>query len=299
MKRKALALVVVLAFLFSALVGNLFVNLAKANPVIPRGTVGKDPTPPSIEIKSMEISTEGILLKFKIALPHTDWSGDVGTTYGPLTSVRYVLDSEEKSLNLEGDEYGVVSYSLNLGQLADGEHVLTIIAEGLGYYGTATHDLYFGSTPSFAEVMSTKPLSTSLQVNFSVDNYSVQINSVRVYPVPNIEFLSPENKTYNTTSVPFNFTVNGAASQIAYSLNGEENITITENTTLIGLTNGNYSLTIYVNDEALNIGFSKTIFFGVYKEPEPFPTMLVVIASGASVAVIGIGLVVYFKKRKH
>jgi nitrous oxidase accessory protein len=34
-------------------------------------------------------------------------------------------------------------------------------------------------------------------------------------------------------------------------------------------------------------------------EPEPFPTTLVVAASGASVAVIGIGLLIYFKKRKR
>ncbi len=34
-------------------------------------------------------------------------------------------------------------------------------------------------------------------------------------------------------------------------------------------------------------------------EPTPFPTTLVVVASGASVPVIGFGLLVYFKKRKH
>jgi hypothetical protein len=34
-------------------------------------------------------------------------------------------------------------------------------------------------------------------------------------------------------------------------------------------------------------------------EPEPFPTLLVATASGASAAIIGIGLLVYFKKRKH
>jgi hypothetical protein len=32
---------------------------------------------------------------------------------------------------------------------------------------------------------------------------------------------------------------------------------------------------------------------------EPFPTAFVVAASGASVATVGIGLLVYFKKRKH
>ena len=34
-------------------------------------------------------------------------------------------------------------------------------------------------------------------------------------------------------------------------------------------------------------------------EPEPFPTALAVGASGASIAIIGVGLLVYFKKRKH
>jgi hypothetical protein len=34
-------------------------------------------------------------------------------------------------------------------------------------------------------------------------------------------------------------------------------------------------------------------------EPEPFPTTLVITASGASVAIIGVGLLVYYKKRNH
>lgn len=119
-----------------------------------------------------------------------------------------------------------------------------------------------------------------------------------------IKILSPENKTYNTTSVPFSFTVNGATSQIVYGLGGEEHITIAKNTTLIALTNGNYSLTIYVNDETLNIGFSKTIVFGVVNNelaPSPtesYPTMLI-IASTGTVTIVGVGLLVYFMKRKR
>jgi N-acetylneuraminic acid mutarotase len=35
------------------------------------------------------------------------------------------------------------------------------------------------------------------------------------------------------------------------------------------------------------------------QSPEPFPTVIVAAASGASVAVIGAGLLIYFKKRKH
>jgi hypothetical protein len=55
-------------------------------------------------------------------------------------------------------------------------------------------------------------------------------------------------------------------------------------------------LTIYAKDEAGNVGTSETILFTV---DVPFPTTLVVAASGASVAIVGIGLFVYFKKRKR
>jgi hypothetical protein len=110
-----------------------------------------------------------------------------------------------------------------------------------------------------------------------------------------------ENKTYATSDIPLNFTINQPVSQIMYSLDGEENVTIAENTeniTLNGLSNGLHNVTIYAWDTAGNAGASKTINFTVAK-PEPFPTTLAAVASGASVAIIGIGFVVYFKKRKR
>jgi hypothetical protein len=54
-------------------------------------------------------------------------------------------------------------------------------------------------------------------------------------------------------------------------------------------------LTVYAKDEAGNVGASETILFTVNV---PFPTTLV-IASVSTVAVVGIGLLVYFKKRKR
>jgi hypothetical protein len=41
------------------------------------------------------------------------------------------------------------------------------------------------------------------------------------------------------------------------------------------------------------------IGYGTLPEKEPFPTTLVVAASAVMGAVVGIGLLVYFKKRKH
>jgi LPXTG-motif cell wall-anchored protein len=59
---------------------------------------------------------------------------------------------------------------------------------------------------------------------------------------------------------------------------------------------GQHNLTIFASDALGNYASPKTISFNVVA---PFPTTLVITASGASLAVIGIGLLVYFKKRKH
>lgn len=133
--------------------------------------------------------------------------------------------------------------------------------------------------------------------------YIIKANNTDNYPlmapvdnvVPSILFLSPENKTYPTSSVPLNFTVDEPVSQIMYCLDGGSNVTVTGNTTLAGLANGDHALTVYVKDEAGNAGTSETMRFTV---DVPFPTTLVV-ASIALVAIVGVVLLTYFKKRKH
>ena len=82
--------------------------------------------------------------------------------------------------------------------------------------------------------------------------------------------------------------------QITYSLDGEETVTINGKTTLTGLANGDHNITVYAKDEAGNVG-SETTYFSV---EVPFPTTMV-IAPVASVAVVGVGLLVYFKKHKR
>jgi hypothetical protein len=113
---------------------------------------------------------------------------------------------------------------------------------------------------------------------------------------PQITVLSPETKTYNVSDVPLDFTVEETFSKIEYSLDGQSNVTINGNTTLTWLPNGDHNVTVYATDEFGNTGVSKTIHFNV---EAPFPTALVVAVSVAAVVVVGIGLLVYFKKRKH
>ena len=83
---------------------------------------------------------------------------------------------------------------------------------------------------------------------------------------------------------------------MGYSLDGQETATVTGNTTLTGLSWGLHNVTVYAKDLFENTGNSDTIWFSI---AEPFPTTLVAVASGASIAIIGIGLLIYFKKRKR
>jgi len=70
------------------------------------------------------------------------------------------------------------------------------------------------------------------------------------------------------------------------------------NVTIASVTNGVHTATIYANDTYGNKGASETVTFTV-AVPEPFPTVPVAAASVALVAVVIVGLLVYFKKRKH
>jgi len=89
-------------------------------------------------------------------------------------------------------------------------------------------------------------------VNFTVDTLP-----------PNILILSPENKSYITSSIFLNFTINEATSWIGYSLDGQMNQTVSGNTTLTGLSDQAHTITVYANDTAGNMGYSAMVYFTV------------------------------------
>jgi hypothetical protein len=66
---------------------------------------------------------------------------------------------------------------------------------------------------------------------------------------------------------------------------------------LPGLADGAHNVTIYATDEAGNIGASETVYFSV-EVPQPVPVQFAIVPV-AAIAVIGMGLLVYFKKRNH
>jgi hypothetical protein len=116
---------------------------------------------------------------------------------------------------------------------------------------------------------------------------------------PEISVFSLANKTYDKCTLSLNFTVNESVWNIKYSLDGEKNVSVEGNPTLFGLSYGVHNVTVYASDYVDNIGASETIFFTIVEpKPEPFPPTMVM-TSMASVAFVGAGLLLYFKKRKR
>jgi hypothetical protein len=136
-----------------------------------------------------------------------------------------------------------------------------------------------------------------LMAPFDIDSVTVELPEWA--SPPSVRLISPENTTYTSANVTLNFTVNKQTSWMGYSLDGQETITINGNTTIAGLSSGVHNITVYARDEFENIGASEIISFSVAEEPEPFPAAQVAVASAATVAVVGVGLLVYFKKRNH
>jgi parallel beta-helix repeat protein len=132
-----------------------------------------------------------------------------------------------------------------------------------------------------------------LMAPFDIDSVTVELPEWA--SPPSIQLISPKNTTYASANVTLEFTINKQTSWIGYSLDGEEIVTVTGNTTLTGLTNGLHNVTVYAKDTFGNVGISETVSFTV---EVPFPTTLVIVPI-ISVAVVGVVLLVYFKKRKH
>jgi hypothetical protein len=112
---------------------------------------------------------------------------------------------------------------------------------------------------------------------------------------PAVSVVSPENTTYETSNVSLAFTVNKQVSWLGYSVDGGETVTVGGNLTLEELANGFHNVTVYVEDAFGNTGTSETVSFTV---EVPFPATMI-IAPVALVAVVSVGFIVYFRKRKR
>jgi hypothetical protein len=191
-----------------------------------------------------------------------------------LKEVYFEADWQQNKMYIEPNE----TVSLSLTEIPEGNHKITVYAVEWSPCQTVNSSSYgLGSLIYYT--------------GFKLTGYSV-INFIIDTTSPKTSIFSPENTTYTTPDIPLNFTVGERFTKISYVLDGQQNVTISGNTTLSGLFAGGHNLKVYAWDKAGNIGSSETIVFTIV---EPFPTTVIVPV--ASVAVVG--LVVYFKKRKH
>lgn len=119
---------------------------------------------------------------------------------------------------------------------------------------------------------------------------------------PAIHIISPENKTYTTSSVALNYSINETTSKVMYSLDNAENKTLVGNLTFGVLGNGPHHITIYAEDLAGNTGASTVSFTIAVSEGPSWPeTILFWVVIALAITTCGLVVLAYFlrvRKRK-
>jgi hypothetical protein len=280
MKRRTLALALITMLLSSMLVGMQFIDKARAETLGPIYIpIREYPSSTKVRIFSPQqnnkYNASSILLNFTVEAYESIY--DVGYSLDGVTVERVnnftkiseVLAPEIRNLTPNWVRVTFMS-NLFLSYLSEGKHSVTV------YQGFQYQNRY--------------EVSAYAYVNFTIGDVP-----------PNIRVLSPEAKVYNTSDVQLNFTVDEPVSQVTYSLDGQDTVTVVGNTTLADVLEGEHNVTVYAIDSGGKVGTSETIIFTIAKDPESpelFPITLIT-ASIASVTVIGVGLLVYFRRRSH
>lgn len=279
-KKTLLTAIIISALLFSAVAGTEFTNLVKANPYLYYG-YSSPPAyvqPPVIAIFYPENNTvfdsNDVFLSFNVTMSNStnkittvwleaDWRGGNKTVYRlDMSTTEYII---RRSWITE------FSYNNTLRGIPEGKHSIKVIASANGWYavGMSAYEFDIGGSST---------------VEFTVDTSP-----------PKVSVLSVQNVTYDMNYINLIFTVSEPVSQIVYRLDGQENVTVAGNTTLTNLSYGEHSVTVYATDRVGHVGASESINFVV---EETFPTTMVV-APEESVAVLGVGLLAYFRKRRR
>jgi len=247
-----------------------------------------------IALSLVETSDGGYIIAGRTLLVKTDAVGNMKWNQTYDGSIRYLVATSDGGYAIAGtknddfwlvktDEYGNMEWS----QTYEGEgddYANSLVATSDGGYaiaGEKSGDFWLIKT----------------------DKYGI---IPEWYP-PYICADSPQKTTYTTDNVLLNFTVNEETSWIGYSLDGQDNVTITETTlNLTELVNGSHNITVYATDMDGNTAASETIRFTVAKEKETEPppppatswtTTAIAIAAVATAAAAAL-LIIYTKTKK-
>jgi len=295
MKKTASALALFLALLISAAAGTFFVNLAWANFVIPEWKIVEAiPVPEGTRLPVVTIfnpqnntfyASKNLLLNFSVTKKESNnipLSVD-GLYY--IASWQNRTDIDMSSFYFENNSSYPSAFSINIADAPEGSCWLQVYAVAHAVaYETGHETSGTGLVKTYTTYYVAYEALSSSTAEFTIDA-----------TIPSITLLTAETKMYGTVDIPLNFTVSEPVSQITYSSDGQQNVTVAGNTTLTNLPYGEHNVTVYATDLAGNVGGSETFYFST----ESFPLILVPAASAASVAAVGAGLIVYFKKRRH
>lgn len=80
---------------------------------------------------------------------------------------------------------------------------------------------------------------------------------------PSISLTSPHNATYQIGDISLSFSIDRPPAWTGYSLDGQENLTITGDTTITGLAEGPHQVIVYANDTRGTMGSSDPVHFTV------------------------------------
>ncbi len=94
----------------------------------------------------------------------------------------------------------------------------------------------------------------------NITSFSVFAPMGNVSSLPTLNIISPLNTSYSSSYVPLIYSVDVATSWVGYSLDGEENITLSGNTTLFDLFNGQHNLVVWANDTSGNLNSTMVYF---------------------------------------
>jgi parallel beta-helix repeat protein len=140
--------------------------------------------------------------------------------------------------------------------------------------------------------------------------YTIYVNIQDKYPrmvegALIVSVISPENKTYAENSVALSVDVNDATSVVGYSLDGEQSITYSGQTTLSNLYEGSHKLTVIAKNTE-NKESSQTVYFMVSDgdtqtpingdHPEDLDITLIVAI--AAIAVVAVALLYFLILKK-
>jgi parallel beta-helix repeat protein len=116
-------------------------------------------------------------------------------------------------------------------------------------------------------------------------------------PPLRIVIMSPQNATYNATSIDLSLMVSQPTSWLAYSIDSQSNVTINGNNTLTGLARGTHTITVYANStQGATVSSATTIF---YVDVDDTNLILTAAAGSGAIAIsIGVaGLLLHRRKR--